>query len=170
MKIETILTVAKGFSLKREKTEDAELVYAHLKFGEMFLTREQIDTLLSQREGWARSSLFDPYGAPLMAMDIALPKLELCVVGTIGDAEKEDRLRLLEATLGDVGLLLTTQGAALSGTLTWQVAGDEASDVEPLLGRICSANLTLKNRQGDLLHAITSVTITVEGRTEQKAA
>ena len=169
MKIETVLTVAKGFSLKREKTEDAELVYAHLKFSEMFLAREQIDALLSQRDGWARAALFDPYGAPLMAMDIALPKLELCVVGIIGDAEKEDRLQLLDATLGDVSLLLTTQGASMSGTLTWQVAGDEATDVEPLLGRICSGKLTLRNRQGDLLRALAAVTVEVRAVEPQAA-
>lgn len=150
MQINSVATIAKGVSLKREKIDDAEHVVAHLKFSDLFLSREQIDEITGRPPGWARGAFFDELGAPVMPLALDLPGLELSVVGTIGDAEKQDRLQLVEATLAGITLTMTTAGAAAQGTLTWLVAGDEANDCEPLLGRVCSARWKIANRQGRL--------------------
>lgn len=151
MQIETVASIAKGVSMKREKVDDVEHVVAHLKFTDLFMTREQIDQLTGRPDGWCRRALFDELGAPVFHMNVELPKLQLSVVGAVGDAAQPDRLNLLEATLSDIVLSMTTLGAAVQGTLTWLVAGDEAGDCEPLLGRVCSVRWRITNRQGDLL-------------------
>jgi hypothetical protein len=151
MQIKTVAHIAKGVSMKREKIDDVENVVAHLKFSDLFMTQEQVDELTSRPPGWCRRALFDELGAPVFHMNVQLPKLELSVVGTVGDAQQPDRLHLLQATLSDIVLSMTTLGAAVQGTLTWLVAGDEASDCEPLLGRVCAVSWQITNRQGDLL-------------------
>lgn len=152
MKLKTVLTSAKSWSMKREKTEeDGEVTYGHLRFSGLFITREQVDQLLGQEASWARTALFDALGAPRGFWSISCPKLELSVVGTVGDGEKDDRLQLLQATLNSIEVTLTQQGADVSGQLSWLVAGDEAADIEPLLGRVCGVNWDLNNIQGDML-------------------
>ncbi|MDP2322546.1 MAG: hypothetical protein Q8N51_00760 [Gammaproteobacteria bacterium] len=146
------MTAAKSWNMKREKGEDgAEVTYGHLRFSDLFITREQVNQLLGQEDGWARKALFDELGAPRGRWSIVCPTLDLSVVGTVGDGEKDDRLQLLQATLGSIEVTLTNQGAVIAGQLTWMVAGDEAADCEPLLGRVCSVKWDLNNRQGDML-------------------
>lgn len=152
MKLKTVLTVAKNWSMKREKGEDgSEATFGHMPFSDMFITREQVDQVLGQERGWSRTALFDELGAPRGFWSIASPKLELSVVGTVGDGEKDDRLQLLQATLDGIEVTLTEQGAVVSGRLSWLVAGDEAADIIPLQGRVCSVNWDLNNIQGDML-------------------
>lgn len=152
MKLKTVLTAAKSWSMKREKAEDnSEVTFGHLRFSDLFVTREQVDQIMGQESGWARTALFDDLGAPRGFWSISSPKLELSVVGTVGDGEKDDRLQLLQATLDSIEVTLTQQGAVIAGQLSWLVAGDEAADIEPLLGRICGVKWDLNNIQGDML-------------------
>lgn len=155
IEINTVGTVGKALNIKREKGEDdAEIVVAHLKFSDAIVPRETIDELLNRSIGWAQSCLYDELGAPIARMEISLPKFACEVTGKIHGTLKGDNITLTQATLDGVSLLLTDKGASLSGNLAWLVAGDEASDAEPLLGRLCSLHWVLQDAgQKDLLRA-----------------
>lgn len=158
MQINSTLTVSKGLTVKREKdpeNEGCEITRAHLKFSALFVDRDQVNALCRQRPGWAEVALFDELNAPLGLWTLTLHGREWTVTGPIsgpGGAE----LRLANATLSGVELTLTSiggnTGALLSGQLIWTIAGDEAGDAEPLLGRECGCNWVLEDGgQQDLL-------------------
>ena len=46
--IKSTATLAKTFSVKREKTDDAERVVAHLKIADCLVDRDQLDELLKR--------------------------------------------------------------------------------------------------------------------------
>lgn len=152
MEIQSIATLAKGWGMKREKTDDGEAVYARLRFTGLFLSVSQLDELQGLEPG-AHRPLYDALGAPKLARSIEPMPDKLCITGTIGDGGKRDRLALVEADITSLALALVPDGAELSGELRWLVAGDEAADCEPLLGRVCSVYWRITNRQGDLLAA-----------------
>jgi len=151
MKISSVATIAKSISIKREKDEEeGERVVAHLKFSDCYVSREEIDQLTGQGEGWARASLFDDLGAPIAKLEIALLKRELTASVKLSDQGTE--MHIAGGKLANMALLLNKSGALLSGELSWLIAGDEASDVETLLGQIVKADLNLTDgEQGDLL-------------------
>lgn len=153
IEVNTVGVLGKSLSIKREKGEDdAEIVVAHLKFSDAIVPRETIDELVGMGIGWAESCLYNELGAPVARMEISLPKLSCEVTGTIKGNAKDDSITLAQATLDGVSLLLTDKGASMSGNLAWLVAGDEASDAEPLIGRLCSLHWVLQDAgQKDLL-------------------
>lgn len=154
MHITSTLTLGKSLAIKREKgDDDAEVTRAHLKFTDLFLSREQVNTLCGMRPGWAETSFFDELGAPFGAWRIALDGSEWSLAGAI-DGPRDDGMRFTDssAVLDGVELTFTKLGALASGQITWLVAGDEAGDAEPLLGRECRAELHLTDGgQRDML-------------------
>lgn len=156
MHIESIANIGKSLSIKREKgADDTEVVIAHLKFAGLIVERAIVDTLIGQPAGWAQRSLYDELGAPIARMSIALHKLELSVSGAIkGIAETGERLMLQDANLGDIVITLATNSATIAGSLSWEAAGDEVADAEPLIGNDCMVNWVMTaGGQQDLLKA-----------------
>lgn len=152
--IETTAQLSKGMTIKREKEGDVEVLVAHLKFDGALIQREIIDELVGQRIGWAQSCLFDEQGAPIGHIDISLPRLVAQVTGKIRGVKDDDSITLSQAFLDGVSLSLFDNGALLSGALAWKVAGDEASDLEPLLGRLCALHWVIQDGgQRDMLKA-----------------
>lgn len=151
MKISSVATVGKSLAIKREKDEDeGERVVAHLKFTDCFVSREEVDALCGQPEGWSRRSLFDELGAPIAKLEIAILKRDLTASVKLSDQGTE--MHVAGGKLTGMALLLNKSGALLSGELSWLVAGDEVSDVETILGQIVRADLNLTDgEQGDLL-------------------
>lgn len=134
--LKSIATIGKSLTIKREKdSNDVEIVVAHLKFSGAFLQRDQIDELCQLERGWAQSCLFWEDGLPRGHMSIDLLKFSGSVTGSIGDSKA--KIMLANAELTDVSFTLTKLGASLDGHLAWPIAGDEASDVESLLGQEC---------------------------------
>ena len=152
--INTTAQIGKGLSIKREKGEnDIEIVVAHLKFSDAFVQREAIDQLLGLYDGWSHA-LFDDLGAPVCRMDLVPTKFAAAATGKIKGAPEDAGITLTEADITDVVIRLADKGAMLSGTVSWLVAGDEASDAEPLIGRLCMIHWILQDAgQGDLLRA-----------------
>lgn len=139
MNISTVCTIGKSLAIKREKDDDADITRAHLKFSDLFLTREQANALAGMRPGWCETALFDELGAPLGSWSLALDGSEWSVAGSI-DGPGGEGLRLTDnaTTLAGVVLTLTKLGVSMAGELSWHVGGDEAGDAEPLLGRQCA--------------------------------
>lgn len=147
MKLETILTVAKSISIKREKGDgDCDVTRAHVKFTDLYITREQVNELVRQRPGWCETAFFDELNAPLGAWSLVPHDTALEVSGRIRASEIAT-LSLPSADLTAIEITFVgtagTPGALVSGQLAWLVAGDESSDIEPLLGRICGCNLVV---------------------------
>lgn len=154
MKIESTAEIAKSLSVKREKGEETDAVIARLKFSGLIVDRETLDVLCGQPSGWSAGALFDELGAPLGHWTISLPALALAVSGSIRGAKPTERLTLSNAVIASVELTLDKLGALMSGTLAWQVAGDELEDVEPLLGRECGVSWVVSDSgQQDMLRA-----------------
>lgn len=152
MKLQTILKIAKSLSVKREKTDEGSWVIARLKFTDCFLTREQVDELMGQSAGWARKALYDELGAPIAALCIELLGREMSAAVRISDDTSE--MHVTTGVLSDMSVELSPTGALLAGMLSWPVAGDEVSDVEPLLGKDARIDASLTDGwQGDLLKA-----------------
>lgn len=152
MKLTTIVTIGKSLSIKCEKSEAGESTVAHLKFGEMFIQREQINEIAGQRPGWAETSFFDEQGAPLGHWCLSLSGTALFVTGKIRGKNAAQSLCLVDSNMSGIKIALIPLGAMLYGNLSWQISGDEVGDIEPLLGRECSAELTLSDGgQKDML-------------------
>ena len=154
--LRTVATVAKGFSVKREKADDdTEHVVAHLKFSDAFVERDIIDELLRQPIGWADGALFDEFGAPRGRWTISADRAEFGITGTIegGTKRTDPRLTLANgATLTDLSVELTKLGGLLSGAIAWEARGDEVEDVHELLGKTCAIEVVLTDGgQQDLL-------------------
>lgn len=141
----TVLTLGKALAIKREKGEDeADVTKAHLKFSEMFLRREEINQICGLRPGWAETSFFDELGAPLGLWSLVLHKAEF-TVGCIITGPDRRGLKVVGALLSGIELTFTDLGAVMAGEITWLIAGDEASDIEPLLGRECSVAMAISD-------------------------
>lgn len=155
IEIETTATIAKSVSIKREKgADDVELVFAHLKFAFALISREAIDALCNMPNGWASRSFYDDMGAPYVKLDMALRKFEAIATGRINGVEGDHGITLTQADLTGVAVSLYDKGGWLSGELTWAVAGDEVTDLEPLLGRVCMLHVVVQDSgQQDLLKA-----------------
>lgn len=153
-KIESTAMISKSLSVKREKGETTDAVIARLKFADLIIDRETIDVLCGQPDGWAASCLFDEQGAPLGHWTLALPALTLRVSGSIRGVKPAERLTLGAGAIEGIELTLDKLGALVSGTLAWQVAGDELEDVEPLPGRECGVSWVVSDSgQQDMLRA-----------------
>jgi hypothetical protein len=153
MHITSTLTLGKSLAIKREKGDDGEVTRAHLKFTDLFLHRDQVNALCGQRGGWSETSFFDEYDAPLGLWTLVLHESAWSLAGAI-DRPNGEGLRLTDATavLSAVELTFTPLGALAAGQITWLVAGNEAGDIEPLLGRECHADLHLSGgEQIDML-------------------
>jgi hypothetical protein len=147
----TIITLGKSLAIKREKDEDVEITRAHLKFTDLFVSREQVNALCGMRASWCETSFFDELGAPFGGWSLALTGSEWTLAGAI-EGPGEDSLRLPDATLSGVELTFTKLGAVASGEIRWTVRGDEAGDAEGLLGRECRADWRLTDGgQRDML-------------------
>lgn len=162
IEIDTTALIGKGVTIKREKRGDEEELIAHLKFQGAFVQREVIDELCRQPIGWSQGCLFDDLGAPIGRLVLQLPNLVATITGSIRGVKARESISLTEAALEGVALAIGTQtrddlmqpGAMLSGELTWVVAGDEASDLETLLGRECGIAWTIHDGgQQDILRA-----------------
>lgn len=153
--IQSTAGIGKSVNIKREKaSDDTERVVAHLKFSGLQVAREAIDELVGQDIGWAQSCLFDEGGAPIARMEIALPAFSAVVTGTVRGVKANEVITFAQAKLEGVALTLSKFGAQMSGELTWEVAGDEVADLEPLLGRECAVSWVVQDAgQGDLLKA-----------------
>jgi hypothetical protein len=151
MQIETVAQISKRTEVGITRKDDHR-VFATLKVTDLFLTPEQADWVMGQPDGHTRAFVLDELGAPRFAFKMALKLggLELALVGTIGDPEKQDRLRLLDATIGNMEARVTNLGVILSGTLEWPAAGDEACDTQPLFGKMCSIRWRFTHRQQEL--------------------
>lgn len=136
--ITTVGKVGKGLTVKREKGEKGEeVILAHLKFAETWIDRDAISRLCNRPLGWADGAFYDPYGAPAVRGVFKLPQLALSVTGRILGAGEVSALSLMQATLTDVEIVIADKGGMLSGALAWKAAGDEVSDAEDLIGRLC---------------------------------
>jgi hypothetical protein len=144
IEIESVATLAKSFSVKREKDgDDAEHVIAHLKFSETFVSRDTIDEICGQAIGWSTMALFDEQGAPLFRCDISLPSAEWSCTATISGPDGRPSLKVAQATLDSAVLTPTTLGAVLAGQLSWVAKGDEVEDVTDMLGAVVTFHATL---------------------------
>jgi hypothetical protein len=144
VEVNTIGQVGKSLTVKRTKIDDAEVVVATLKFEEAVVDRETIDELCYQPIGWAQSAFYDDMGAPRIRLNLGLwKKLDLSATGAIKGVKAGEAIKLKQAELRDVELSLHDKGAMMSGSLTWEVAGDEVEDLEPLLGRTCTMVFTI---------------------------
>lgn len=151
LNIETVCEVGKGLTVKREKSEDDDIVRCHLKFSGCEVEREAIDQLLGLPVGLVQS-FFDDLGAPLAKLELAAPGRELGATGRIIGAKPREVLTLgADCELTDIEVALKELGGLLSGTLTWTARGDEVEDVTDLLGRTCKVHATIIEPQGDLL-------------------
>lgn len=152
MKISSIATIGTGLTIKREKQADkSEKIIAHLKFTDLFVSREEMDSLCGQPDGWARGTFFDDLGAPVARLELSMPYREMTASVKLDDG-KSSEMHMAGATLSGIALYLDKSGALLSGQLSWEVAGDEASDAEAMLGQDVRAEMHLTDGdQGDLL-------------------
>lgn len=155
VQIESAAKIGKSVSIKREKgSGDEEIVVAHLKFSDTWIPREAFDEFLGQPVGWSQMCFFDEGGAPIAHMDIFLPIFVADVTGVIAGPQRNEEIKLNSARLQGVTGSLADKGYRISGELSWEIAGDESSDLEPLLGRVCRINWVVQTSgQQDLLKA-----------------
>lgn len=144
--------IGKGLTIKREKAaDDTEQTFAHLKLADCFVTRREIDLVCDQDDGWS-GGFFDDMGAPRGAWSLVLHKVAFTATGGVHGPTEREKIEVANATLDGLEITFTKLGGLLSGTLTWLVAGDEAGDAEPLLGRECRVALVLEDGgQRDML-------------------
>lgn len=149
-RIDATAEIGKSISVKIEKSDDEdedEVTRGHLKVKDLLVDRETIDLLIGWQAGRASLALYDESGAPRAYFGIALPG-EYEIGGSIaGTAQSREKLVLSDAVLKRVQLDLCPLGAKLSGELVWSAAGDEVSDIEPLLGKLCWAQLVVRAEQ-----------------------
>lgn len=152
IEITSVATMGKGITAKREKQDDDTMAtVAHLKFAQLFVTREQIDALCGQPDGWC-GAFYDDMGVPVGRMVLALPKFEATLIGTVRyAADAPMALTLADAQLHGIEIEFSNLGGLVRGEITWQAAGDELGDVEPLLGGMAQCVWTLTDGgQADL--------------------
>lgn len=154
IEIDSVCAIAKGMAVKREKQPDkTEATIAHLAFSHCMVTRETIDQLLGLPIGWSQRALFDDLGAPYVRMTLGIEDIAFEINGTIrGNKNKGEFMRFAQGTLASISIELRDKGALVSGEITWKVAGDEVSDVEPVLAQTVACHFVLLDpRQADML-------------------
>lgn len=145
--IEATAEIGKSISAKAEKVGDDEVTVAHLKFKGLFVDREAMDLLIGWQKGRAALALFDEEGEPRAYFQLVLAG-DFDMGGSIaGNAETNEKLVVTVGTLSNAKLDLCPLGALLSGKITWKAAGDEVSDAEPLLGKLCMAKFVVRGMQ-----------------------
>jgi hypothetical protein len=147
--IRTTAQIGKSLSIKRVTVEEDEVVVAQLSFSDAAVKRDEADEVLGVAIGWTER-LFDELGAPAFKGALDLHGRPLPVSAVVG-LTKGHKLKIANGELGKIALEFEPNGFLLSGTFTWQVAGDESADVEDLLGKLCNLTLTVERRQQDLL-------------------
>lgn len=154
--LNTVGRLGKSISIKREKqADDTEAVVVHLKITDIIITREELDELLCMPIGWSQQTLYGEQGEPYLQASITLHKFAATVTGRIkGAAGTDEGIALTQADWSGATVELKRNSALLSGTVSWLVAGDEAGDIEPLIGRDCMLHVVIQDaQQGDLLKA-----------------
>jgi hypothetical protein len=151
LKLSTFADVGKKMTTTRQK--DSELVTCQIAAKGVRVSREAMDELSGLPIG-CTAPLYDELGAPHQRMSFLLPKRGLIADGTL-QLRKDSgavtaELELKKAIAGDLRFNLDTpddQGptAMLSFTLLWKAAGDEVSDVEPLLDQKVYLELKLRD-------------------------
>lgn len=161
IRITSTATLAKSFSVKREKTDDeSEHVVAHLKISDCLVDRDQLDEIIGLPVGWSTGALFDELGAPLARLTLGLARRELLFNGVIKGGEKstDPKLKLKDAEISGITLELTKLGALLGCSLSWLAAGDEVDDIADMLGAICAVDCVLSGSgQQELLGVVRAV-------------
>lgn len=148
MHIKTTCEVAKSINAKTTTKDEAELVVASLGFHDATVSRTEVDRLIGLHLGWSEC-LFDELGAARFPGTIFLSGKPL-PAGAVITLGKHEKLQAMNAELSKIELQLADKGFLLSGTLTWPVAGDETSDAEKLLGKLCGLELVIDKSQLDL--------------------
>lgn len=152
LKITTFADVGKKMTTTRQK--DSELVTCQISAKGIRVSRETMDELSGLPIG-ATSPLYAESGVPWQHMSFLLPKRALLATGTLqmrrDSGQVLAELALSKAAAGDLRFNLDTpddQGptATMSCTLLWKAAGDEVSDVEPLLGQKVYLELKLTDQ------------------------
>lgn len=140
IKLDTVLELGKSLAVKATKDDSKQrAVIATVKFTGLPVDRDTVDELMRKPVGWCRTVLYDELGAPIGHYSIGVLGRSWRVSGSIAGGHKEGTLPLLQAELTDLTLSLVPLGAVAEGTLTWASRGDEANDVETLLGNTCKA-------------------------------
>lgn len=140
IKLDTVLELGKSLAVKATKDDAKQrAVIATVKFAGLPVDRDTIDELIRKPVGWCRTVLFDEQGAPVGHYSIGVLGRSWRVSGSIAGGHREGTLPLLQAELTDLTLSLVPLGAVADGTLTWASRGDEADDVNDLLGNTCKA-------------------------------
>lgn len=140
IKLDTVLELGKSLAVKATKdTSKQRIVIATVKFTGLPVDRDVIDEFMRKPVGWCSTVLFDEMGAPIGHYSIGVLGRAWRVSGSIAGGHRENTLPLLQAELTDLTLSLVPLGAVAEGTLTWASRGDEADDVNDLLGNTCKA-------------------------------
>lgn len=145
MKIETVCTLAKGVSAKREKREDkvsgekTEPVVCHLKFNEAMVSRDVVDFVCGAPVSLA---LWNGEGMAIAPLCLRWEGRNWFVSGAITGAG-DQRIKFKDATLKNIELGLGQMCAELTAEIVWDSAGDELEDLAPLLGQTCRMAIVL---------------------------
>lgn len=152
IKLDTVLELGKSLTVKSTKDSAKQrVIIASVKFAALCVDRDTIDELMRKPVGWCRSVLFDDQGAPIGHYSVGILGRAWRVSGSIAGGHREGTLPLLQAELTDLTLSLIALGAVAEGTLTWAARGDEAEDVNDLLGNTCKVVWEITDgEQGDL--------------------
>jgi len=153
LNLSTVVLVAKGLSMKRQKANDeTEHVIAHLRFTDATISRDEMDEIIGIQIG-STALLFDEQGAPVARLRLGLDGRELTLSGKVQHNEdSKTSLELVDADLKGISIHLQKLGGLLCGTVSWRVRGDEAEDCEALLGQQCTVKWRLQDSgQQDLL-------------------
>jgi hypothetical protein len=145
-RIDSVAIVGKSITVKVEKDEKKdEHRICHLKVERIQIDRATIDAILGRVEGWASRCLFDEAGSPVAWLTLSLDGAAFDFTGSIsGNENTGERLSLgANCRISNVTLELRSFGALLSGELSWPAAGDELSDVDPLLGKVCAVRASI---------------------------
>lgn len=140
IKLDTVLELGKSLAVKATKDDTKQrIVIASVKFAGLSVDRDAIDELIGKPVGWCSRVLFDDQGAPVGHYSLGVLGRLWRISGSIAGGHREGSLPLLQAELTDLTLSLVPLGAVAEGTLTWASRGDEAEDVNDLLGNTCKA-------------------------------
>lgn len=147
--LNTVGKLGKSLTIKREKQDDdTELVIANLKITNIIITREEMDELLRMPIGWSQQALYSEQGDPFINVSITAHKFEGTVTGKIkGPADTDEGIVLKQAEWNGATFDLRRNSALLSGEISWKVEGDEASEIEPLIGRDCLLAFLIQDAQ-----------------------
>jgi hypothetical protein len=149
------MRVGNSLSVKKQKDAviEAEVIAAAMDFREMFLTREQSAFVLGLKESHI-AGLWGADGSPRAPMQISTKRtlhasLKITREGAV-------RLDVPVSELSNAELSVAHLGCLLACKLTWRVRGDEAEDVERLLGAAVDFQMHLSD-EGQQMDAFRDV-------------